>query len=108
VKQEKIDHILAQVKSIPGMPATSAKLLKMLKDPDSSAVQIEDVLKYDPGLTANILGLMIGCGNGGNGLEAVPSNSVTERLGFKPVHLESLAEESRTGVNKLADILLTG
>ena len=57
---------------------------------------------------ANILGLMIGHGNGGNRIETVPSNSVTERLGFKPVHLESLAEETRTGVNKLADILMTG
>ena len=57
---------------------------------------------------ANILGLMIGYGNGGNGIETVPSNAVTERLGFKPVHLESLAEETRTGVDKLAGILLTG
>jgi len=48
---------MAQVKSFPGMPETSAKLLTMLKDPDSSASQIEDVLKYDPGLTANILKL---------------------------------------------------
>ncbi len=57
MKQEKIDLIMAQVKAFPSMPATSAKLLKMLKDPESSAAQIEDVLKYDPGLTANILKL---------------------------------------------------
>jgi putative nucleotidyltransferase with HDIG domain len=283
VKQEKIDHIMAQVRSFPGMPATSTKLLKMLKDPDSSAAQIEDVLKYDPGLTANILkltnsayfgiptkvssvkqavvllgwkrllqlvmtmcmstvmkksvpgydlshgelwrhsvavsvaaesvvkalkipgadevftaallhdvgklvlgdfvkddihkidtmvskgiafevaefivlgidhanigarilekwafpehlvnavrwhhdpekcenhcifsdiihvanilGLMIGYGNRGHGLEAVPSSTVTARLGLKAAHLESLTEESRTGVNKLADVLFAG
>jgi putative nucleotidyltransferase with HDIG domain len=280
VKQEKIDHIMAQVKAFPGMPATSAKLLTMLKDSETSAAQIEGILKYDPGLTANILkltnsayfglptkvrsvkqaivllgwkrllqlvmtmcmstvmkksvpgydlphgelwqhsvavsvaaelvvkalkipgadevftaallhdvgklvlgdfvqkeieqiktmvskgiafevaeffvlgtdhanigarilerwsfpeelvsavnwhhdpekcekhctfsdivhvantlGLMIGYGNGGSGLETVPSNSVTERLGLKPVHLESLAEETLKGVNKLSDIL---
>ena len=57
MKQEKINRIMAQVKAFPSMPATSAKLLKMLKDPESSAAQIEDVLKYDPGLTANILKL---------------------------------------------------
>jgi putative nucleotidyltransferase with HDIG domain len=57
VKQEKVKHIMAQVKAFPGMPATSAKLLKMLKNPDSSAAQIEEILKYDPGLTANILKL---------------------------------------------------
>ncbi len=281
MEQEKINRIMAQVKAFPGMPATSAKLLKMLKDPESSAVQIEEVLRYDPGLTANILkltnsayfgipskvssmkqaivllgwkrllqlvmtmcmstvmkkpvpgydlshgelwrhsvavsvaaelvvkalkipgmdevftaallhdvgklilgdfvqddiqqikamaskgiafevaefivlgtdhaqigakilekwsfpenlvhavnwhhdpetcenhctfsdivhvanilGLMIRHEKGGNGLDVVPSTSVTERLGFKPGHLESLAEETLTGVNKLADILL--
>ena len=57
---------------------------------------------------ANALGLMIGYGNMGNGLEAVPSSSVTERLGLKPAHLESLTEKSRTGVDKLADILFVG
>jgi len=57
VKQDKVKRIMAQVKAFPGMPATSAKLITMLKDPESSAVQIEEVLKYDPGLTANILKL---------------------------------------------------
>lgn len=57
MKQDKVKRIMAQVKAFPGMPATSAKLITMLKDPDSSAAQIEEVLKYDPGLTANILKL---------------------------------------------------
>jgi putative nucleotidyltransferase with HDIG domain len=57
VKQEKVERIMAQVKAFPGMPATSAKLLKMLKNSESSAAQIEEILKYDPGLTANILKL---------------------------------------------------
>ncbi len=57
MKQETIKKIMAQVKAFPGMPDTAAKLLCMLKDPDASATQIEDVLKYDPGLTANILKL---------------------------------------------------
>jgi putative nucleotidyltransferase with HDIG domain len=57
VKQEKVTRIMAQVKAFPGMPGTSAKLLKLLKDPESSAVQIEEILKHDPGLTANILKL---------------------------------------------------
>ncbi len=57
MKQEKLKRIMAQVKAFPGMPATSAKLLKMLKNSESSAAQIEEILKYDPGLTANILKL---------------------------------------------------
>ena len=57
MKQEKVKRIMAQVKAFPGMPATSAKLLKILKNPESSATEIEEILKYDPGLTANILRL---------------------------------------------------
>ena len=39
------------------MPATAAKLLPLLDDPDVSFSQIEDIIRYDPGLTANILRL---------------------------------------------------
>jgi putative nucleotidyltransferase with HDIG domain len=39
------------------MPATATKLLIILKDTDSTAAQIEEVLRYDAGLTANILKL---------------------------------------------------
>jgi putative nucleotidyltransferase with HDIG domain len=57
VNEDKVKHIMAQVRSFPGMPATAAKLMPLLQNQDSSAAQIEDVLKYDPGLTANILKL---------------------------------------------------
>jgi len=57
LNQEKITRIMAKVRAFPGMPATATKLLRMLKDPDSTAAQIEDILRYDPGLTANILKL---------------------------------------------------
>ncbi|MGE5256240.1 MAG: HDOD domain-containing protein [Hyphomicrobiales bacterium] len=55
--EDKLRRILTQVKSFPGMPATAARLLPLLRNPDSSAAKIEDILKYDPGLTANILKL---------------------------------------------------
>ena len=57
MNENKIKRIMAQVKSFPGMPATAARLLKLLEDPESSAEQIEEVLRYDAGLTANILKL---------------------------------------------------
>ncbi|MBI5577980.1 MAG: HDOD domain-containing protein [Deltaproteobacteria bacterium] len=57
MNEDKVRHIMAQVRSFPGMPATAARLMPMLQNPDASAAQIEDVLKYDPGLTANILKL---------------------------------------------------
>ncbi len=57
MSEETINRIMSQVKAFPGMPATAAKLLPLLQNPESSASQIEDILKYDPGLTANILKL---------------------------------------------------
>jgi putative nucleotidyltransferase with HDIG domain len=48
---------MSQVKAFPAMPATAVKLLPLLRDPEPSASQIEDILKLDPGLTANLLKL---------------------------------------------------
>ncbi len=48
---------MLKVEAFPGIPATAAKLLPLLDHPDSTASEIESILKYDPGLTANILKL---------------------------------------------------
>jgi putative nucleotidyltransferase with HDIG domain len=48
---------MLEVEAFPGMPTTAAKLLPLLDSPDSTASEIESILKYDPGLTANILKL---------------------------------------------------
>jgi putative nucleotidyltransferase with HDIG domain len=52
-----LSRIMHQVKSFPGMPTTAVKLLPLLRDPDSRIAQVEDLIKYDPGLTANLLKL---------------------------------------------------
>jgi putative nucleotidyltransferase with HDIG domain len=39
------------------MPAAAMKLLTLLKDENTSNAQIEQILRYEPGLTANILKL---------------------------------------------------
>jgi putative nucleotidyltransferase with HDIG domain len=57
VDELKIKRIMNQVKSFPGMPATAARLMPLLQSPHASVDQIEDILRYDPGLTANILKL---------------------------------------------------
>jgi len=57
VDKDNISRIMRQVKSFPGMPTTAAKLLPLLREPDSSIARIEDLIKYDPGLTANLLKL---------------------------------------------------
>ncbi len=52
-----INEILSKVKSFPSMPATGAKMLKMLEDPETTVDEIEDALRHDPGLTGNVLKL---------------------------------------------------
>jgi len=41
----------------PSMSGTAARVLKLLDDPDTSISGIGEILRYDPGLTANILKL---------------------------------------------------
>jgi putative nucleotidyltransferase with HDIG domain len=45
------------IKSFPSMPGTAVKLLALIDDPGMSVVQIEEILRHDPGLTANVLKL---------------------------------------------------
>ena len=48
---------MSQVKAFPAMPTTATRLLPLLDDPEGAFTQIEDIIRYDPGLTANILKL---------------------------------------------------
>ncbi|MGD8470627.1 MAG: HDOD domain-containing protein [Desulfobacteraceae bacterium] len=54
---QKLKRIMLEVEAFPGMPATAAKLLPLLDNPDSTPSEVENIVKYDPGLTANILKL---------------------------------------------------
>lgn len=53
----KLTKILSQVEAFPSMPAAGAKLLALLEEPEVSVNEAEDILGYDPGLTANVLKL---------------------------------------------------
>ena len=57
MNQPNLSKIIAKIKSFPSMPATGAKMLKMLEDPETTVDEIEDVLRHDPGLTGNVLRL---------------------------------------------------
>ncbi len=57
MNQRELNLILDDVKSFPSMPAAALKLLTLLKDENTSNAQIEQILRYEPGLTANILKL---------------------------------------------------
>jgi putative nucleotidyltransferase with HDIG domain len=48
---------MEKVKSFPGMPQAAGKLLSLLNNPKVSVNEIEELLRYDPGLTANVLKL---------------------------------------------------
>jgi putative nucleotidyltransferase with HDIG domain len=57
VKQGRMDEIIADVRSFPSMSGVAVRVLKLIEDPDSTASKIEELLRLDPGITANILKL---------------------------------------------------
>lgn len=57
MKDKKLNQILAKVDSFPAMPGAGTQLLALLEEPDTTVSEIEEILRYDPGLTANILKL---------------------------------------------------
>jgi len=57
MKQGRKREIISKMKSFPSMSGIAAKVLKLLDDPNSSAGQVEQLLKQDPSLTANLLKL---------------------------------------------------
>jgi putative nucleotidyltransferase with HDIG domain len=57
MNDSKLNDILSQSDSLPSIPGAAVKLLSLLDNPESSVNEIEEILKYDPGLTANVLKL---------------------------------------------------
>jgi putative nucleotidyltransferase with HDIG domain len=57
MRDSKLDEILSKVKSFPTMPGAGAKMLTLLEEPDTAVSEIEEILRYDAGLTANVLKL---------------------------------------------------
>jgi putative nucleotidyltransferase with HDIG domain len=50
-------NIIAKVEEFPSLPAATTKLLSLLYDSNAAVVEIEEILRMDPGLTANVLKL---------------------------------------------------
>jgi putative nucleotidyltransferase with HDIG domain len=50
-------QIASAIKSFPGMPGTAVRLLALIDNPAMRVSQIEQILRQDPGLTANVLRL---------------------------------------------------
>jgi len=50
-------NIIAKVEAFPSLPDATTKLLSLLDDSNAAVVEIEEILRMDPGLTANVLKL---------------------------------------------------
>ena len=57
MKQGRKREIISKMKSFPSMSGIAAKVLNLLDDPNASSGQVEQLLKQDPSLTANLLKL---------------------------------------------------
>jgi len=57
MENAKLEKILSKVENFPSMPAAGSKLLALLEQQDVSVTEVEEILRYDPGLTANVLKL---------------------------------------------------
>lgn len=57
MKNSILSKILLHVESFPGLSKTGVKLMTVLDEPNTSLDEIEKILNYDPGLTANFLKL---------------------------------------------------
>ncbi len=55
--EKRLAAVVGRIRSLPAMPATAARLLPLLSDPATDTRRIEEVLRYDPGLTADLLKL---------------------------------------------------
>ncbi len=49
------NEIIARIQTVPSIPTVIAKIEQMLNNPDVSFKALSDLIKYEPGLTANIL-----------------------------------------------------
>lgn len=58
MKAEILETIRKDVDNFPGMPGAASKLLGLLNNTETPMDEIEAILRYEPGLTANVLRLV--------------------------------------------------
>ena len=56
-KNEIIGKIMLKVSSFPNMPQAAVKVMALIQQEDIAIDEIAQVLRHDPGLTANVLKL---------------------------------------------------
>jgi len=58
VKTQLLEMIHKDIGNFPGMPGAASKLLALLNNTETPLAEIEAILRYEPGLTANVLRLV--------------------------------------------------
>ena len=57
VKNDILGKIMLKVSSFPSMPQAGVKLMALLENEDVAIDDVVKIMRYDPGLTANVLKL---------------------------------------------------
>ena len=94
-------HIGAQILTQWSLPSDNVNAVRWHHTPESAA-------KNEPMLdivhVANGLCLMIGIGAGNDGMQYKPSETVVERLGLAPCHIDKVASQTLQWATKLSDV----
>ncbi|MBW2144600.1 MAG: HDOD domain-containing protein [Deltaproteobacteria bacterium] len=56
--ETNVVDLLSEVETLPSMPNAATKVISLLEDPETATSEIENAIKLDAGLTANILKLV--------------------------------------------------
>jgi putative nucleotidyltransferase with HDIG domain len=57
MKSDYLDKIMSKIDAFPSIPGSAVKLLALLENSETPVGEIEEVLRIDPGMTANVLKL---------------------------------------------------
>ena len=89
----------------PTISGAGTRMLSLLEEPDTSVSEIEDILRYDPGLTANILWQTADTSGPTAGHAVELSPAVIDRLGIQLDQFESISEKVAHWVDELSSAL---
>ncbi len=86
--------IVARIQAFPSLPESATRAMQLLEDPESEVETIEEAVKFDPGLTGNILMLANSAQFGSVGSIATVRDAIV-RLGRK--HLKDVVMSASVG-----------
>ena len=93
------DKVIKEIGALPAMSGSAAGVLSLLNNPDADAARIESAVKYDPGLTANILRLANSAYFAAPGMIGSIRQAVV-RLGWKRVYQLVIASSVHAAMDR--------